>query len=635
MIGKLRSLEILKLNIHKMKELPKEVGHLTQLRLLNVSGCKRLRLIPRNVLSSLKFLEELYMLGCAIEWEAEDNASLSELKNLHKLKTLELKIKDASTFPKDLYDVANHWEKYKITVGTEDYSHRQHLNFNKEACKSLDLSDLGASCVYKSMNDVVKMLLTNSEKLYLADLECVEDIHPGLNGDGSLPTQAYHMLKLITVENCNKLKNLLLWSHITNLSQLRERVISKCHSMKAIIAEESSEIETIELPELRYLLLYNLPNLVSFCSVPHKIVPSSALIDKKVEMPSLETMVLVRINTHKIWDVNLPTYSCVQNLTNLAINDCNNLKILFPSSVARALVRLQRLEIMCCKMVEKIFEEEENPMNQESLLNPLSSEQVILPNLEELKIECLENLRSPWCNQMAPNSFYKLSEVEITYCHKLINAFSSSVLNHLLNLERLQIMECDDLHVIIEKSENDEVRRVNLETLDIHSCRKNIATSLVVFPNLSVLKVGFCDEIANIMSSPSAAASLPNLQVLKIYSCDMMEEIVASENNDDGGAVNEIAFIKLEVLELTFLDSLKCFCQGAYTFKFPSLHIVHVTECPRMETFCNGNLIAPKLSAVVTSWPLSETFTWDGDLNTTIKNIFTRGKTFGASSEDI
>ncbi|MED6118109.1 hypothetical protein PIB30_000092 [Stylosanthes scabra] len=238
-----------------MEELPKEVRHLTQLRLLNVSGCKRLRLIPRNVLSSLKFLEELYMLGCAIEWEAEDNnASLAELKNLHELKTLELQIKDASTFPKDLYHVAILWKKYRITVGNKYYSHMRSFN-KKESCRSLDLSDLGASTEYKSMNDVVKMLLTNAEKLYLADLECVEDIYPGLNEDDSFPTQPYHMLKLIKVMKCNKLKNLLLFFPISNLSQLREIVIFKCQSMEAIIAEESTEIDTIKLPELCYLIL--------------------------------------------------------------------------------------------------------------------------------------------------------------------------------------------------------------------------------------------------------------------------------------------------------------------------------------------------------------------------------------------
>ncbi|MED6118110.1 hypothetical protein PIB30_000093 [Stylosanthes scabra] len=116
-------------------------------------------------------------------------------------------------------------------------------------------------------------------------------------------------------------------------------------------------------------------------------------------------MRLIGINTRKIWDDNLPTYSCVQNLTDLHISDCNNLKIVFPSSVARALVKLQSLEIENCKMVEEIFEEEENSVNQEFLLNPLSSEQVMLPNLKELSIEDLENLKSLLCNQMAPNSF--------------------------------------------------------------------------------------------------------------------------------------------------------------------------------------------------------------------------------------
>ena len=93
-------------------------------------------------------------------------------------------------------------------------------------------------------------------------------------------------------------------------------------------------------------------------------------------MPNLETMELFEINTCKIWDDNLPAHSSVQNLTSLIIWSCGSLTSLFPSSVARAMVKLQYLKISSCQTLEEIFVQEENLGNHHSSFNLLSSERV-------------------------------------------------------------------------------------------------------------------------------------------------------------------------------------------------------------------------------------------------------------------
>ena len=93
-------------------------------------------------------------------------------------------------------------------------------------------------------------------------------------------------------------------------------------------------------------------------------------------MPNLRTMELSGINTCKIWGDNLSAHSCIQNLTILTVDKCGSLTSLFPSSVARALVKLQHLEISFCQNLEEIFVQEENLGNHHSSLNLLSSEQV-------------------------------------------------------------------------------------------------------------------------------------------------------------------------------------------------------------------------------------------------------------------
>ena len=332
-VGELTSLKILMLHDRKIEELPKEIGHLTQLRMLDFSNCEKLKLIPKNLLSSLKCLEELYMADCTIEWEVEgsnnhsNNASLGELKNLHQLTTLELTIKDGSILPRDLHNFAN-LERYNIIIGSQ----RRARCWSGTFSRYLQLR--GASIEYILRNDGVKVLLTRVEHLHLAELECVGDILPGLNGNGftelkylfitnsagllhiinsdcnqlhhafpkletlelnnlnnmkeichgPLPTGTFDMLEVIRVDNCNKLENLLLWSHVRHLSQLRVIEISECQSMKEIIAEEIHEIENIVLPKLEDLCLKSLPKLLSFCSVPSTIdmrfVP---LVDEKVK----------------------------------------------------------------------------------------------------------------------------------------------------------------------------------------------------------------------------------------------------------------------------------------------------------------------------------------------------------------
>jgi Leucine-rich repeat (LRR) protein len=120
-IGKLKNLVVLSLLGSQISKLPKEIGFLSHLRLLDLSNCSKLEVIPPNVLSSLVALEELYMGNSFVQWEAEglnnerNNANLPELKHLSHLTTLEIHIPDASNLPKDL--LFEKLERYVIFVG--------------------------------------------------------------------------------------------------------------------------------------------------------------------------------------------------------------------------------------------------------------------------------------------------------------------------------------------------------------------------------------------------------------------------------------------------------------------------------------------------------------------------------------
>ncbi|KAI4354875.1 hypothetical protein L6164_003702 [Bauhinia variegata] len=105
-IGKLKYLKILSLSYSSIEELPRELGQLTQLQFLGLSCCLQLKAVPPNVFSSLKNLEELYMLDSFDDWDVNDpkkhqqsNASIFELMNLSSLTTLEVTIPNGRMLP--------------------------------------------------------------------------------------------------------------------------------------------------------------------------------------------------------------------------------------------------------------------------------------------------------------------------------------------------------------------------------------------------------------------------------------------------------------------------------------------------------------------------------------------------------
>ncbi|KAA8516932.1 hypothetical protein F0562_017250 [Nyssa sinensis] len=97
----------------------------------------------------------------------------------------------------------------------------------------------------------------------------------------------------------------------------------------------------------------------------------------------------------------------------------------------------------------------------------------------------------------------------------------------------------------------------------------------------------------------------------------MLEEIVTNQGEE---MIDKIVFPKLTALHLEDLENLSIFCYGNYYFEFPSLDYVVVNECPKMRTFCSGQLSAPKLTRLRTDYYVGSRV-WNGDLNSTIQHL--------------
>ncbi|XP_052297111.1 probable disease resistance protein At4g27220 [Citrus sinensis] len=471
-IGKLENLEILSFLRSDIVELPKALGQLTKLRLLDLTDCFHLKVIAPNVISSLIRLEELYMGNCSIEWEVEranskrSNASLDELMHLPRLTTLEIDVKNYSILPEGF--LARKLERFKISIGNESFIHpmiagqnwfesQQHflIDSDRKSLRELKLKfDFMDICSMKLQG------INNVECLWLDKLQGIENVLFNLDTEGfsqlkllwvqnnpdffcivdsramvacdafplleslilhnlinmeriwidQLKVESFNELKIIQAYNCDKLSNIFWLSTVVNHSS----TVVNCSKMKEIFAigeEVDNSIEKIELAQLRYLSLGNLPEVTSFCrevktpsASPNRpasqeestttyssseitLDTSTLLFNEKVALPNLEALEISAINVDKIWHYNqIPAavFPRFQNLTRLIVWHCNKLKYIFSASMIGSLKHLQHLEVRFCEDLQEIISE-----NRADEVIPY----FVFPQLTTLILQYLPKLR--------------------------------------------------------------------------------------------------------------------------------------------------------------------------------------------------------------------------------------------------
>ncbi|KAG7968622.1 hypothetical protein I3843_08G164500 [Carya illinoinensis] len=481
-IGELKTLVILSLAYSDISNLPREIGSLTHLRLLDLSHCFRLEVIPPNVLSSLVKLEELYMQEIKVQWEVEGpsnegkNASLAELKKLSHLTILEIDIPNANNLPANLF--SEKLERYKICIGDEidDRVFMRGAAFSRVLKLNLNMSfqlDFG-----------IKMLLKRT--VYLS------------------------------LDEANSTKSVLYELHREDFQQLKHLHIQNNGNIKHI-------------PELR---------------------------TSDVAFPSLETFVLkYMISLEEICQGKLPL-SSFKNLKVLVVVNCEKLRFIFSSSIARGLSLLEELNITRCNNMGAIFVKEEKDGIEDQ------GDTMLFGRLQTLVLKDLPKLVG----------FLTTKDSFMTDCRE-----TNSEGNHDL---QWPLLHHDKLCFPI-------VRELHLEGLPkIKHVWSKEPQTMFRFQALQDIYVGKCARLTSLFPA-WVVRCLEQLKKIVIEDCGL-EEIIAAEGGGEAVAIRTLVFPRVSTLKFRNLKRLKWFYKGVHVSKWPMLKEMRIERCEKVEIFASG-----------------------------------------------
>ncbi|KAK7382048.1 hypothetical protein VNO80_00707 [Phaseolus coccineus] len=630
-LGKLKKLRILSFSGSQLKNLPIELQSLDKLRLLDISDCSALKIIPPYLISSLACLEELYiretLMKMLVESEIDkgQNLFLSELKNLHQLKVVDLSVPCVSVFPNHLF-----FEKlndYKILIGDielfsvgEFRMPDKYETFRVLALQLKDDTDI------HSQESIKLLFKTIQKSLCLYNLGNLEMICYG-----PITVMSFAKLKTIKVKMCHRLRNLYSFYKVKFptsaqtceisecnfymdkfLANLETIEVSECGSLKEIL-QISTHYGKVEFLKLHSLTLRLLPSFTYFYAKvedscwSHLIEPQTTnkslieitseedeqsekttpLFGDLVEIPNLESLNLSSLNIHKIWSDQHSSSFIFQNLIKLVVKDCDKLTYLCSLSMASSLKKLKSLVLSECPFMEKIFKTGGNSANKVCI------DVCVFPKLEEIHLSKMDSLTDMWETKVSIDSFSSLISVNIEECNKLDKIFPSHMEGWIECLDNLKVSRCNSVKVIFEINDSQEIDAfggidTNLEVILLEHLPKlkqlwsTDPDGILNLKKLRTINVDSCRELRNLFPA-SIAKDVPKLEFMSASFCDKMEKIVASQHESETNK-DPLVFPELTYVRLYGLENFKHFYKRHH-IKCPKLKKLSVDYYVQLKTF--------------------------------------------------
>ncbi|GKV47935.1 hypothetical protein SLEP1_g54786 [Rubroshorea leprosula] len=419
-----------------------------------------------------------------------------------------------------------------------------------------------------------------SDKVVLPSLKELQLCRINVNVKWHTSTASFcfkNLMNLI-IQGFDNLKFLFSSCMARGLVVLERLEIRECKRMGGIIVTENAEEkENLIFPQLKYLLIKDLQNLVGFY-----------LGNCFVEFPSLKDLKVVNCPELKGFIVKyFESTSCIDDTQTLF-----NKQAAFPNLKWLTISHLKNLGIIWhnklyvdsfCKLESLTVE------NCEKLLTVFPSIEAAFPNLKWLTITHLKNLKTIWHSKLSANSFCRLKSLTVENCEKLLTLFPSTeatfpnlewlTITHLKNLEilwhsKLWIFEISEFnvketHPVID-TKFKQLRIKGLPRLK-HVWNKDPQGTLT-FHNLESVKVSCCGSLKNLFPA-SIGKSLLQLQKLHLYQCGVEEIVPMGEQEAE--TVVSFEFPQVTSLKLEVLPRFQCFYPGK-----------HITVWPMLKEFC-------------------------------------------------
>ncbi|KAK7848962.1 hypothetical protein CFP56_003961 [Quercus suber] len=235
--------------------------------------------------------------------------------------------------------------------------------------------------------------------------------------------------------------------------------------------------------------------------------------------------------------------------------------------------------------LEKYFHENTESLESFQFLSSGIASYVVFPNLEELEIKGMDNMKMIWSNQLISDCFGKLETMTVSGCTNLTNIVPHNMLRTLRNLKELEVFEIQGTNNVEESRDIAAAELISLTLRNLEKVKHVWSMDpqgIITFAKLDAIEISGCSSLRSVFPT-SMAKALMQLEKLRIINCATVEEIVAKEEGIETTSL--LVFPQLTRLTLLNLPELKSFYRGKHILKWPLLNHLWITSCDKLKIF--------------------------------------------------
>ncbi|KAG5255211.1 disease resistance protein [Salix suchowensis] len=426
-------------------------------------------------------------------------------------------------------------------------------------------------------------------------------------------------LTTLEVRDCEKLTLVFTVSMVASLVQLQSLYISDCEELEQIIAKDNDDEkgQILSGSDLQSLFFPNLCEVeIKGCNKLRSLFPvamASGLPKlRKLRVVDSSQLLGVFWQDDEASPVNVEKQMVLPNLTFLSLDKLPSIVCISLGCDDFLFPRLGNPMVdKCPKLTTKLANKTEGHTNLRKIhiTNCKGAEdrrtghELSLLSLETLQLNSMPDMRCIWKGLVLSH----LTTLVVRDCHKLTCVFTGSMVASLVQLQSLDISDCEELEQIIAKDNDDEKDQIlsgsdlqslcfpNLCQVEIKGCNKlRCIWKGLVLSRLTTLEVRDCEKLTHVFTG-SMVASLVQLQSLRISDCEELEQIIAKDNDDEkdqilsGSDLQSLCFPNLCTVEIKGCNKLRCIWKGLVLSHLTTLE---VRDCEKLTLVFTGSMVA-------------------------------------------